>query len=107
MFHISDKVITSSKTIFSTFKCVCSKAIEIEDMIYFLILIYIKTRKGTPVFGSLLDLVFAVSVFAVFSWNVTPANNEGRLYFKTVCLKEKYRNNKLFLPYFTVTGRYR
>ncbi len=39
-----------------------------------------KIRNGTPVFRSLLDSVFAVLVLAVSSWNVTPANNEGRLY---------------------------
>jgi len=39
-----------------------------------------KSRNRTPVLRSLLDLVSAVLVFAVFSWNVTPANNEGRLY---------------------------
>ncbi len=42
--------------------------------------IFHKIWNGTPVFWSLLDLVSAVLVFAVFSWNVTPANNEGRLY---------------------------
>jgi hypothetical protein len=42
--------------------------------------IFHKIWNVTPVFRSLLDLVSAVLVFAVFSWNVTPANNEGRLY---------------------------
>ena len=27
-----------------------------------------------------MDLLLAVLVFEVFSWNITPANNEGRLY---------------------------
>ena len=48
----------------------------------------IEIRNGTPVFRSLLDLLFAVLVFAVFSWNVTPANSEGRLY--------KYLSNEWF-----------
>ncbi len=38
-------------------------------------------RNWTPVFRSLLDLVFTVLLFAVFPRNATPANNEGRLYF--------------------------
>lgn len=33
-----------------------------------------KNRNGTPVFGSLLDLVFAA-----ISWNVTISNDEGHL----------------------------
>jgi hypothetical protein len=42
-----------------------------------------KCRNVTPVFRSLLDLVFEVLLFEVFLWNVTPANNEGRLYIAT------------------------
>ena len=52
-----------------------------------------KIRNGAPVFKSLLDLVFAVLLFAVFSWNVTPANNEGRLYF----IKYESQNVKLWV----------
>jgi len=35
---------------------------------------------GTPVFRSFLDLLIAVLLNALFSWNVTPANSNGRLY---------------------------
>ena len=48
----------------------------------------------TPVFRSLLDLVFAVLVFALFLWNVTPANNKGRF-----CID-------FFLSIFSYRGRY-
>jgi hypothetical protein len=39
----------------------------------------VAVRNLTPLFRSLLDLLSAVLVFALYSWNGTPANNEGRL----------------------------
>jgi len=56
-----------------------------EDMfkfcafVYSFLIFFDKIEEQNPCFRPFLDLEFADLVFAVFSWNVTPAKSEVRL----------------------------